>query len=145
MILSTSRDIGRYLQALLNDGRAPNGTQLVSVASTQELLRAQQKAESELGGETMYGFRWEISEMNGLKVAMKGGSVGSMGSLFVLIPQQKLGIAMLFNAIDYGKVQLLQNLMKVTRRAQEGAALIFKRCNRRMCMWMRGDSSAVRR
>ena len=112
MILSTSRDAGRFLSALLSQGKTTNGTQLLSGASVAEIERPQQKAESELGGPTMYGLGWEVSDMNGLKVVMKGGSVGSMGSLFVLIPDQKLGVAMLFNAIDYGKVQLLQNVVK---------------------------------
>lgn len=221
MILSTSRDVGRYLQVLLHGGQAPNGSQILSAAATAELLRPQQKAESELGGDTMYGLGWEISDMNGLTVAMKGGSVGSMGSLFLLIPEQRVGIAMVFNAIDYGKVQLLQNIVKAlmgtpaapyqvapapaavpaggfamssarlrefvgtydTRaglmkvhvkgdsltsryegndvvlepasdtsfvmrsvlREQEGASLVFKRCGLAMCVWMRGDSSGVRR
>ena len=221
MILSTSRDAARFLQAILRGGTAPNGQRILSQGGATELLRAQQKAESELGGPTMYGLGWEISDMNGVVVAQKGGSVGTMGSLFVMIPAQKIGVAMLFNDIDYGKVQLLQNIIKVltgtatspyahapapapvpsngyqmshtrklefagtydTRagvmrisvrsdtlagrfegndvalepvsdtsfvmrsvlREQEGSPLTIKRCSMTMCIWMQGDSSAVRR
>ena len=113
MILSTSRDIALYLRAILDSGRAPDGTRLLSAAGTAELLRPQQKAESELGGPTMYGLGWEISEVGGETLAMKAGSVGTMGSLFVLIPAQKTGIVVLINDIDYGKVQLVQNLVKL--------------------------------
>ena len=86
--LSTSRDVTHFLRTLLDSGRAPNGSRLLSATSAEEILRAQQKAESELGGPTMYGLGWEINDMNGLKVAMKGGSVGTMGSLLVLIPHR---------------------------------------------------------
>lgn len=154
-------------------------------------------------------------------MATKGGSVGTMGSLLAMLPAQKIGIAMVFNDIDYGKVQLLKNIVKVmlgappapyaeapapkavpatgyrmnaarlralagvydTRagvmrlmargdslvgrhegndivleptsdtsfvmrsvlREQEGAPIVIKKCGARMCLWMEGDSSAVRR
>lgn len=221
MILSTARDAARFLQAILAGGLAPDGTRILSEAGARELLRPQQKAESELGGETMYGLGWEISESDGVTMALKGGSVISMGSLFVILPQQKLGIAIVFNDIDYGKVQLLQNLMKLllgaptapyatapapaplppsgyrlaprraaaiagvydTRngvlkidvrgdtlaarfegndltleptsdstfvmrsvlREQEGELITIRRCGATLCLWTRGDSSAVRR
>src|SRR6185503_20003153 len=53
MILSTSHDAARFLQTILDGGVAPNGTRVLSAAGAAELLRAQQKAHSELGGETM--------------------------------------------------------------------------------------------
>ena len=221
MILSTSRDAARFLSAILNGGKTTDGVQLLSAAGVAEMMRPQQKAESELGGETVYALGWEVSDVNGVTLATKGGSVGTMGSLFALLPDQKLGIAMVFNDIDYGKVQLLQNVVKLllgaptapyaplpaappvaasshripparlaqlagvydTRagimrlamrgdtlagrfegndfvlepssdstfvvrsvlRGQEGSTLIIKRCGARMCIWMEGDSSAVRR
>lgn len=112
MILSTSADIGRYLMMLLNGGKGPNGAQLLSSTGVSEIMRAQQDAESELGGPTKYGLGWEVSDMNGTKVVTKAGSVGTMGSLFLMIPDQRIGIAMVINLIDYGKVQLMQNLVK---------------------------------
>lgn len=221
MILSTSRDAARFLSAILGGGRTTDGVQLLSPGGVAEMMRPQQKAESELGGETMYALGWEVSDVEGVTLAMKGGSVGSMGSLFALLPQRRLGIALVFNDIDYGKVQLLQNLVKLllgapsapytplpapprvaasshrisparlaqlagiydTRagimrlamrgdtlagrfegndfvleassdttfvmrsvlREQEGTTLTIRRCGATMCIWMRGDSSAVRR
>ncbi len=112
MITSSSRDIGTFLRTILNEGRAPNGQQVLSAAAVAEMLRAQQPGESELGGPTTYALGWETNDMDGLTVIMKGGSVVSMGSLFVLLPQQEIGIAITFNLVDYGKVQLLQNLLK---------------------------------
>ncbi|MCC6930474.1 MAG: beta-lactamase family protein [Gemmatimonadaceae bacterium] len=112
MILSTSRDAGKFLRAILNGGRAPDGTQLLSATATAEMTRPQQKAESELGGPTTYALAWEEHDAGGVPLLLKGGSVVSMGSLFAMLPQQKVGIAMVFNDIDYGKVQLLQNVVK---------------------------------
>lgn len=112
MISSTSGDAARFLMAMLNGGKSATGTQVLSPASVAEILRPQQDAESELGGPTKYGLGWEVHDMGGIQVVMKGGSVISMGSLFLLIPSQKTGIAIVFNLIDYGKVQLMPNLVK---------------------------------
>jgi len=112
MILSTSRDAGKFLRAIINGGRAPDGTQVLSAAATAEMTRPQQKAESELGGPTTYALGWEQHDAGGVPMLLKGGSVISMGSLLVMLPQQKVGIAMVFNDVDYGKLQLLQNVVK---------------------------------
>jgi len=117
MILSTSRDAGRYLSALIAGGRAADGTRILSERGTAELLRPQQKAESELGGPTTYALGWESHDAGGTPMLLKGGSVIAMGSLFVIVPQSRTGIAMVFNAVDYGKLQLLQNLLKQLARA----------------------------
>ena len=112
MLTSTSADVGTYLRMLLRQGTLPDGKALLSPAAVAELLRPQQKGQSELGGPTTYALGWEVNEMGGTTLTMKGGSVISMGSLFVMIPEQKLGIAIVFNLVDYGKVQLLGNLLK---------------------------------
>ena len=111
MLTSSAADVGTYLRMLLRGGKAADGTVLLSEAGVTELLRPQQKGQSELGGPTTYALGWEVNEMGGMSLTMKGGSVISMGSLFVMIPQQKVGIAMVFNLVDYGKVQLLQNVL----------------------------------
>jgi CubicO group peptidase (beta-lactamase class C family) len=113
MILSTSRDAGLFVRALLNGGRATSGETVFSADAVAEMLRPQQQAESEFGGPVQYGLGWEVSEIDGVKVVMKGGSVGTMGSLFVLLPAQRTGFAMTFNAIDYGKLQLVQNVIRL--------------------------------
>lgn len=112
MLVSTSLDAARFLQVIMNEGRTPGGTQVVSAAGATELLRGQQAAESELGGPTTYALAWEISEIGGTKLAMKAGSVGAMGSIFVMLPERRIGAAFVFNAIDYGKVGLIQNVIK---------------------------------
>ena len=221
MILSTSHDAARFMQAILNGGQAPGGPRVLSAASAAEILRAQQDAESEMGGPTKYGLAWEISSMNGTTIAMKGGSVVAMGSLFVMLPGQKVGVAMVFNAIDYGKLGLLANLLKILAgaptdpykplpvappvppsevtlpattmqrvagtyetmsglmrvelrgdtlagrwegddirleptsdssfvvrsriREMEGTPVTIRPCSRTLCMWIKGDSNAVRR
>ncbi len=111
MITSTSADIGRYLRALLAGGKAADGTQVLSEPGVAELLRPQYAGESELGGPTMYALGWETTELNGVPVIMKAGSVITMGSLFVMLPKQRVGFALMFNLPDYGKVQLVRNLM----------------------------------
>jgi len=120
MILSTSRDAAKFLRVILNGGRAPDGQQLLSQTGAAELIRPQQKAESELGGPTTYALAWELHGAGGVPMFLKGGSVISMGSLFVMLPEQKVGIAFVFNDVDYGLVQLLQNLVKYLLGAPTG-------------------------
>jgi CubicO group peptidase (beta-lactamase class C family) len=113
MLTSTTADIGTFLRLLLRKGKDASGTAVLSEAAVAEMLRPQQKGQSELGGPTTYALGWEVNDMGGVSLTMKGGSVISMGSLFVLLPQQNTGIAMVFNLVDYGKVQILTNILKL--------------------------------
>ena len=77
-----------------------------SSAASDGYKRQQQPAESELGGPTTYALGWEVHDLNGVPMIMKGGSVISMGSLFVMLPQQKIGIAMLINDVDLSLIHI---------------------------------------
>ncbi len=113
MIVSTPRDMGNLLVALLNDGKTVLGTQFLTPDLIHEALRAQAEAESELGGPTRYGLGWEIDSTFGTLTIKKAGSVGTMVSLWVMLPAQKTAVAFTFNREDYAIVPLAPNVLKI--------------------------------
>jgi CubicO group peptidase (beta-lactamase class C family) len=113
MVVSTPRDMGRLLVALMNGGKTVLGTQFLTPELIAEALRAQAEAESELGGPTRYGLGWEVDSAFGTLTIKKAGSVGSMVSLWVMLPERKTAVAFAFNREDYGIVPLVPAVLKV--------------------------------
>ena len=87
-LLTSARDVGRYLNALLNGGQA-----VISPDSIAELWRPQIKMDH--GGE--YGLGWVNLRFGELEVLTHDGSVIVSGSTFVVVPSQRLGVAVLTN------------------------------------------------
>jgi CubicO group peptidase (beta-lactamase class C family) len=111
MIVSSANDVSKYLRMLLNNGLAHNGRRVLSEASVKEITRGQVAGESSVGLENIrYAFGWETLERHGVRSVEHGGSVGSMGSYFMLAPERDFAIDVLFNLVDNAKVQLFGNL-----------------------------------
>ena len=113
MTVSTPRDMGRLLVAMLNGGKTVLKTQFLTPALIAEATRPQAEAESELGGPTKYGLGWEVDSSFGALTVKKAGSVGTMVSLWIMLPDQKTGIAFAFNREDYGVVPIAPAVLKV--------------------------------
>ena len=47
--------------------------------------------------EIKYGFGWRVFQSRGLNLVAHNGTVGRMGSMFLLAPEQKLAVAVLWN------------------------------------------------
>lgn len=118
MIVSTPRDMGRLLVAMMNGGKTVTGTQFLTPALIAEALRGQAEAQSELGGPTTYGLGWEVDSMLGTLTIKKAGSVHSMVSLWVMLPAQKTAMALTFNREDYQVVGLLGTVAKILAGGQ---------------------------
>ena len=111
MHISSANDVSKYLRMLLNNGLAANGKRILSEASVTEMMRGQVAGESSVGLENIkYAFGWETLERHGVKTVEHGGSIGSMGAYFMLAPEAGFAIGMLFNLVDYAKMQLFGNL-----------------------------------
>jgi CubicO group peptidase (beta-lactamase class C family) len=111
MHVSTANDISKYLQMLLNNGLAHNGKRILTEASVQEITRGQVTGESSVGLENIrYAFGWETLERHGIRSVEHGGSVGTMGAYFMLAPDNGFGVGVLFNLVDFAKMQLFGNL-----------------------------------
>lgn len=113
MTVSTARDMGRLLVAMLNGGKTVLHTQFLTPELIAEAMRSQAEAESELGGPTTYGLGWEVDSSFGGLTVKKAGSVGTMVSLWIMLPDQKTGIALAFNREDYAIVPIAPAIAKL--------------------------------
>ncbi|MBD2767291.1 beta-lactamase family protein [Hymenobacter sp. BT664] len=107
MVISTSNDIGKYLLMLLARGRNSQGEQILSESSVQAILTPHVDAESEMGYPSIrYGYGWEVVNPGQGKAPYlaHGGAIGSMAAVFILDPNQQVGVGLLFNRVDYNKV-----------------------------------------
>ncbi len=98
---SSARDIGNYLIMELNQGQF-HGRKIISPKSLLETQKPQVDyhfgiATYNLKHEIKYGFGWRVFESRGLNLLAHNGTVGRMGSMFLLAPDQKLGVAILWN------------------------------------------------
>ncbi len=113
MVVSTNRDVGRLLAMLLPGGRGAPGGAVLPPELVTEMFRPQADAEAELGGPTRYGLGWEIDSTFGTLTIKKAGSVGTMVSLWVLLPELRTGFGLLFNREDYRVLPLVANLVRI--------------------------------
>ncbi len=113
MTVSTPRDMGRLLVAMLNGGKTVLNTQFLTPELIAEAIRPQAEAESELGGPTKYGLGWEVDSSFGALTVKKAGSVGTMVSLWIMLPDQKTAVAFAFNREDYNVVPIAPAVLKV--------------------------------
>ncbi|MGE0439873.1 MAG: serine hydrolase domain-containing protein [Gemmatimonadales bacterium] len=113
MIVSTPRDMGRLLAALLNEGRTAGGGQFLTPELVKLALTPQADAESELGGPTRYGLGWEVDSAFGSLTIKKAGSVHTMVTLWIMLPEQRTAVAFAFNREDYGILPLVPNVLKI--------------------------------
>ncbi len=98
---SSARDVGNYLIMQLNQGRF-HGRQIISSASLLETQKPQVNyhfgiATYNLDHEIKYGFGWRVFESRDLNLVAHNGTVGRMGSVFLLAPKEKLGVGVLWN------------------------------------------------
>lgn len=96
-LISTAEDMARYLLALLNGGRYGEA-QVLSRAGIAELQRgaaAVQVMGLSLG---QYGMGWFVDEIGGKKLVWHSGTNPDFAAYMALLPEQKKGIVLLFNA-----------------------------------------------
>jgi CubicO group peptidase (beta-lactamase class C family) len=91
-INSSARDMAQWLRLMLGGG-AFEGKRLVSEKSFAELLKPQTK----IAGQVSYGLGWFLREWKGHKVAEHGGNIDGFNAQVALMPDQRLGFAMLTN------------------------------------------------
>jgi CubicO group peptidase (beta-lactamase class C family) len=106
LIVSNTEDIARYLIAQL-EGSSILGANALELSHT-----GLNPAESQLGGETQYAFGWETTVREGVQIVEHGGDARTSGSYFLLLPEFQIGLAVLMNLVDHGKIQLMYQLVK---------------------------------
>jgi CubicO group peptidase (beta-lactamase class C family) len=98
---SSARDVGNYLIMQLNGGQF-HGRKIIGAESLLETQKPQVNyhfgiATYNLTHEIKYGFGWRVFQSRGLNLVAHNGTVGRMGSVFLLSPAQKMGVAILWN------------------------------------------------
>ena len=103
-LIMSARDAGRWLRTMLDGGRVRGG-RLLSSASYDELVRPQAaitdrtRVRDQDAGEAWYGLGWMIGRMQGTRTISHGGATITMGSQFILAPDERLGVAVVANSV----------------------------------------------
>jgi len=107
LIISCAEDMARYLIALLNGGRYGD-TQILSAAGVDELHRG--VADFFVMGRSIaqYGMGWLVSEIGQTKLVSHGGTLPDFGSHMALLPEQKKGVVLLYNANQHWMMPVLE-------------------------------------
>jgi CubicO group peptidase (beta-lactamase class C family) len=100
-LISCAEDMAYYLIAHLNGGRYGE-VQILSEAGINEMHRGvkELKMGNVAGG--FYGMGWFDIDIDHTKTYSHGGNVPDFSAYMALIPEQKKGLVMLFNADPYG-------------------------------------------
>ncbi|MCI0489135.1 MAG: serine hydrolase [Blastocatellia bacterium] len=91
-INSNVKDMARWIRLMLGEG-VLEGKRLVSEKGFAELVSKQ----TTVTGKISYGLGWMLNEWNGHKTLSHGGGIDGFNSLVSLMPDQKLGFAVLTN------------------------------------------------
>jgi hypothetical protein len=111
-MFSTASDMARWLRFLLDSGRV-NGRRLVSARGFAELFTAQQIVPPEEFYPTLrlthphvmaYGMGWFLSDYRGQFVAFHTGSIEGRSAIVGLIPDRRVGVAILTN-LDHSELR----------------------------------------
>jgi CubicO group peptidase (beta-lactamase class C family) len=96
-LFSTSEDMGHFLIAFLNGGRYQE-SQVLSDEGIAELVRG--VAEQVEMGVSMgkYAMGWYAGDIDQTQIAWHAGMVPDFSSYMAILPEQKKGIVLLFNA-----------------------------------------------
>jgi CubicO group peptidase (beta-lactamase class C family) len=96
-LISSAEDMAHYLIVHLNGGRY-DGRQILSKAGITELQRgaAEWKEMGFLIG--YYGMGWVSQDVGKSRIVSHGGTVPDFSAFMALVPEQKKGIVLLFNA-----------------------------------------------
>ena len=96
-LISSTEDMSHYLIAHLNEGRYGN-VQILSPAGIDELYRGAAEAGAMGVSVGQYGMGWFISEIGQTKLVWHSGTLPDFAAYMALLPEQKKGVVLLFNA-----------------------------------------------
>jgi CubicO group peptidase (beta-lactamase class C family) len=104
-LISSAEDMGKYMIAMLSQGRYAGQT-LVQAQSFIQMMTPPEAIKSE------YGMGWVITTTTGgKKLVYHGGSIANFHSMVMLLPEERLGMAFLSN--QNGILPMLTGLQAV--------------------------------
>jgi CubicO group peptidase (beta-lactamase class C family) len=95
MAVSSAADVGRYLRALLSGG-ALEGARVLSPDSVAQLWTPAFR----MGETTGVGLGWGVGALGGQRAMNWTGGTGTSSSVFLVMPDQGLGVAVMANRDD---------------------------------------------
>ncbi len=97
-MISTASDMALFMNALLNEGRAPDGTRILSQESVRAMSTYHVLIHPNVPDMT-YGFESpvDLSHTNGEAVISKGGDILGFSSLLWLLPDRRTGVFVVYN------------------------------------------------
>ncbi|MGV7208119.1 serine hydrolase [Oxalobacteraceae bacterium A2-2] len=116
-INTNAEDMARWMALLLNGGVKEDGSRLLSAAQSRELWTEQTPMKISEPKPALaatrpnfmgYGLGFQLRDYRGRKLAMHGGALQGFYSRVVMVPEEKLGIAILTNAENGPAMTALQ-------------------------------------
>jgi CubicO group peptidase (beta-lactamase class C family) len=92
-VWSTVGDLAQYLLTELNNGTAPDGTQVISAENLQRTWTPQVA----VSATASYGLGWFVDEYKGVQVIHHGGNTFGFSSDLAFMPEKNIGIVVLVN------------------------------------------------
>jgi CubicO group peptidase (beta-lactamase class C family) len=106
----SAQDMARWLQIQLAEGKLPEGEgRLFSASSSREMwtpvvVLPNRPLPPPLDGENAmfqtYALAWDVRDYKGAKIVSHGGAVFGSQAVVVMIPEKKVGFAMMINSED---------------------------------------------
>ncbi|HVF41802.1 MAG TPA: serine hydrolase [Pyrinomonadaceae bacterium] len=126
-INSSAREMAQWLKFMLAGGVTPEGKRLVSEKGFAELVTPQIK----INDTASYGLGWAVAKMGARTVYTHTGGIDGFGALVSLLPQEKLGVAVLANVegtplLSTALRAVVSNLLATPQAAGATAASDFK-------------------
>ena len=102
-LISDIKDMGKYLQMYLKEGGDVLSKESIDAMLYQGVDAPDDSRASEalFDGSAKYGMGWLEKEVYGKKILYHAGEVENFTTMMVLLPEQELGIMMMFNSMDY--------------------------------------------
>lgn len=103
-MISDAKDMGRYLQMYLNKGGNVLSEESVDAMFHQGVdMSSDRSMEDEFFKESSaeYGMGWISKQIAGQTILYHSGKIEGFTTMMVLLPEQDLGITMLFNSMDF--------------------------------------------
>lgn len=116
-IQTNAEDIAKWMQVLLNEGKLENGQQLFSAKQAREMWTQQtpmkiSEPKPPLAATkpnfAAYGLGFQLRDYRGRKIAMHGGALQGFYSRILMVPEEKLGVAIFTNAENGAAMTALQ-------------------------------------
>ena len=107
--ISCAEDMAHYLIAHLNAGRY-GAVQVLSAAGIDELHRGVAEYTVGVISAGLYGMGWYDRDLGDTKAYVHAGNVPDFSAFMALLPEQKRGVILLFNADPFGLPPLTDEL-----------------------------------